>query len=223
MDFLKPYKREDYTAFFAGTLLPDDFENCDEKLDVSIKTDYIKKLTKIGESKSFDLKVFEVVHESEYDPRIMLSKEIFRILARLGIEKSLVIFSSRNSENFRLSLVTISIKFDESNKIVKEYSNPRRYSFFLGPGAKAKTPKQYLDTQANRPKTFPELLKRFSVEAVTDEFYDNFSPIFEDIAESVRKRSKKDRNGSRCERFHAAFRNKDNIYRFPAKEGVDWK
>jgi len=191
MDFLKPYKREDYTAFFAGTLLPDDFENCDEKLDVSIKTDYIKKLTKIGESKSFDLKVFEVVHESEYDPRIMLSKEIFRILARLGIEKSLVIFSSRNSENFRLSLVTISIKFDESNKIVKEYSNPRRYSFFLGPGAKAKTPKQYLDTQANRPKTFPELLKRFSVEAVTDEFYDNFSPIFEDIAESVRKRSKR--------------------------------
>ncbi|OGF46492.1 MAG: hypothetical protein A2452_04325 [Candidatus Firestonebacteria bacterium RIFOXYC2_FULL_39_67] len=190
IDFKKKYDRTEYKEFFRDGLLPDDYtESRDEDITRPHSYSYIKNVVKLGEYKPWDLKVYEIEHESENDPRVSLSKETFKMMISYGVENALVIFTSRNSDNFRLSLVTINLKFEEGTKIVREFSNPRRLSFFLGPDAKPKTPKQFL-TGREKPKTFNELLKRFSIEAVTDEFYNEFSPKFDNIAESVKKSSK---------------------------------
>src|SRR3989339_401660 len=170
IDFKKKYDRTEYK------------ESRDEDITRPHSYSYIKNVVKLGEYKPWDLKVYEIEHESESDPRVSLSKETFKMMISYGVENALVIFTSRNSDNFRLSLVTINLKFEEGTKIVREFSNPRRLSFFLGPDAKPKTPKQFL-TGREKPKTFNELLKRFSIEAVTDEFYNEFSPKFDNIAE----------------------------------------
>jgi len=60
----------------------------------------------LGESKSLDLYVYEFEHESERDPRITITKEIFRFIRDYLKDRILAIVKSRNSNNYRLSLVT---------------------------------------------------------------------------------------------------------------------
>ena len=68
-----------------------------------------------------------------------------------------------------------------SSRIQHVYSNPRRYSFLLGEGAHVKTPRQFLfelgqvreRKDKNKRYTLKEdLFSRFSVEALTQQFYD---------------------------------------------------
>ena len=118
IDFKKKYDRTEYKEFFRDGLLPDDYtESRDEDITRPHSYSYIKNVVKLGEYKPWDLKVYEIEHESENDPRVSLSKETFKMMISYGVENALVIFTSRNSDNFRLSLVTINLKFEEGTKI----------------------------------------------------------------------------------------------------------
>ena len=111
------------------------------------------------------------------DPRVSLSRETFRLLAQYSIKRALIIFTSKKSANFRLSLVTIDLKWQEGKRVQKEYSNPRRYSFFLGPDSKIHTPEEYL-SKKGRVKDFDDLKNRFSIEVVNKEFYTAIAFLF---------------------------------------------
>ena len=58
----------------------------------------------------------------------------------------------------------------QKGKIGQTLSNPRRFSFFLGPNAKINTPNQFL-VQQGIVKDFIDLQERFSIEVVNREFY----------------------------------------------------
>lgn len=180
-DFRKPYKRNIYLDFFKNQFLPEDFMDCDEKIVLSYKSDFVQDVVKIGEVRSLDLNIYEIKHTSENDPRISLSKFSFRLLAQYGQKSALIFFISKNSQNFRLSLVTIDLKWEEGKRVKKEYSNPRRYSFFLGPDAKTHTPYEYL-IRKGRVKDFDDLKERFSIEVVNKEFYTKIALCFSELA-----------------------------------------
>ncbi|MBI5807181.1 MAG: N-6 DNA methylase [Ignavibacteriales bacterium] len=169
MNFNNPYSREAYKEFFQNQFLTDDFKIYEEKLSFEFTPQYLKSAFVIGEDKSLELKVLEVLHDSENDPRVGLSKDIFRLMSSYGYKRALVLLHSSKSKNYRLSLATIELSL-EGSKIKKEYSNPRRYSFFLGQDAKVKTPYNFLISKG-RVKDFEDLLSRFSVEVVTKQFY----------------------------------------------------
>ena len=138
MDFRQPYHQDTFLEFLKDNFLPNDFKISKEKInltDLSFKPEHIQKIELLGEVPSLDLKIYEIHHEFENDPRVTLSRETFRILANFGTRKSLVSYVSSKSPNYRFSLITIDLKM-EGIKVTKEYSNPRRYSFFL-----ARTPK----------------------------------------------------------------------------------
>ncbi|MDH7604895.1 MAG: hypothetical protein QHH13_08360, partial [Melioribacter sp.] len=183
MNFNNPYSREAYKDFFQNQFLTDEFKISEEKLSFEFTPQYLKSAFVIGEDKSLELKVLEVLHDSENDPRVGLSKDIFRLMSSYGYRRALVLLHSSKSKNYRLSLATIELSL-EGSKIKKEYSNPRRYSFFLGPDAKVKTPYNFLISKG-RVKDFEDLRKRFSIEAVTDDFYNEFKPNFDRLSESV--------------------------------------
>ncbi len=183
MNFNNPYSREAYKDFFQNQFLTDDFKISEEKLSFEFTPQYLKNAFVIGEDKSLELKVLEVLHDSENDPRVGLSKDIFRLMSSYGYKRALVLLHSSKSKNYRLSLATIELSL-EGSKVKKEYSNPRRYSFFLGPDAKVKTPHNFLISKG-RVKDFEDLRKRFSIEAVTDDFYNEFKPNFDRLSESV--------------------------------------
>lgn len=169
MNFQNPYIPADFINFLQNNFLTDDFISYEESLTIESNPKYFIKAELIGKDDTLNLVVCEIEHNSEHDPRVGLSKELFRLMADYGYRKALVIFYSKKSQNYRLSLATIDLK-NEDNKVKKEYSNPRRYSFFLGPDAKVHTPYAFL-IKKGKVKSFDDLQSRFSIEVVNKEFY----------------------------------------------------
>ncbi|MFO7891813.1 MAG: hypothetical protein R6V04_15910 [bacterium] len=182
MNFNQSYNRQQYLSFFRDDLLPEDLEIFEEKVDLDFQTKYIQDVVKIGESPYLEMNVYEITHKSENDPRISLSRESFRLLSQYGIKRALVLFVPENQTiNYRLSLITIDLKWEEGTQVKKEYSNPHRYSFFLGPGAKTHTPENYL-LKKGRVKDFEDLKDRFSIEVVNKDFYIEIACLFTELA-----------------------------------------
>ena len=179
--------------------MPEDFEAYDERIEVGIQPKFIQNIVKIGEVRSLEMNVYEVNHRSENDPRISLSRDSFRLLAHYGIKRALILFISENSLNYRLSLVTIDLKWEEGMRVKREYSNPRRYSFFLGPETKTHTPETYL-IKKGRVKDFDDLKERFSLEIVNKDFYTQIAILFTKLAGGERTigRTQFDEKGSLC-------------------------
>ena len=182
MDFSQPYNQDTFLKFLKDNFLPNDFVISKEKInltDLSFKPERIQKIELLGEVLSLDLKIYEIYHESENDPRVTLSRETFRIMANYSTKKALILFYSKNSPNYRFSLTTIDLKLEDT-RVTKEYSNPRRYSFFLGPDARVHTPCDFL-IKKGRVSDTKDLLSRFDVEIVTKEFFSKYKGLYENV------------------------------------------
>lgn len=175
IDFKNVYNQQDLLSYL-NEYLPD-FEPQEEELQLNKKCKYIKSVVQLGKSKKLDLNIYEIDHISENDPRVTLSKEAFSILREYIARKSLVVFKNESTQNYRLSLITFQSTWESGNKIKTEFSNPRRYSFFLGPDAKVKTPTRFL-IEKGKLIDFEDLKKRFSLEVVNKEFYKDISEQF---------------------------------------------
>lgn len=180
----KPYDREVFLAFLRESFLPDDAEFGDEKKSTGLKYNYITGAIELCRIGSIGCTVIELHHVSDGDPRVGLSRDTFRLMSEFGIEKALVAFVSPNSANWRFSLVTIDLAIGDG-KIQKTYSNPRRYSYYMGPDAKTRTPELYLGKKG-RVKDFDDLKGRFSVEVVNREFYREIALAFTRLAGGTR-------------------------------------
>ncbi len=179
IDFQSPYKRSEYLKFLKTSLLPEDFEDTDE--DLNYRTEHIQSSCKIGNVPSLDLTIYELHHKSENDPRVSISRDAFRLLSQYGKSRALIFFTSKKQDNFRFSLVTVDLKWEEGKRVTKEYSNPKRYSFYLGPDTKTHTPEEYL-VKKGRVKDFDDLKNRFSIEVVNKDFYTKIALAFTYLA-----------------------------------------
>lgn len=183
MKFNEKYNQENFLTF-SENFLPEDFVVREE--DILIKKDRYKEITKakvLGFCKSLDLHVLEMDHTRENDPRITIATDAFKILADHWIHRALVVFKNDNGENYRFSYLTITLDLNDKNKVTKRYSNARRYSFYLGPQAKVKTPQQQL-VKKGKIKDIEDLLSRFSVEVVNKEFYFEVANFFDELVSS---------------------------------------
>lgn len=183
-DFQQPYDRKNAIDFLQHTFLPDDFVHSEEAIEPEFTPQYAKKTTLLGKVSSLKLVVYEIRHHSENDPRVGLSRDAFRLLAEYGYSRALIFFTSKSSENYRFSLVTVELKKKAATGTAREYSNPRRYSFFLGPDCKVHTPQQYL---SERIKDLDDLKGRFSIEVVNKEFFTRIALLFTQLTGGSRK------------------------------------
>jgi adenine-specific DNA-methyltransferase len=172
------YQREDWIDFLQSKFLPNDFKLKKQAIDIEFKSRYIKPQAYwIGDCGSLDdLAIIEISHASENDPRIGLSRDAFRLMAELNLSKALFFFVSDNSPNYRFSLITLDLKL-EGTGVKYSFSNPKRFSFFLGNDAKIKTPQSFL-FHGGRVRDFEDLQSRFSVEVVNKEFYQEIQRMF---------------------------------------------
>jgi len=177
-DLSTNYSREYWIDFLQNEFLPNDFSLRREKIEIDFKSKYIKpKAYWIGDCESLgDLAIIEVSHASEKDPRIGVSRDAFRLMAEHGLSKALFFFLSDNSKNYRFSLITLDLKLEGKN-IKYLYSNPKRFSFYLGEDAKLHTPQEFL-FEKGRINNFEDLQSRFSIEIVNKEFYGAIQRLF---------------------------------------------
>ncbi len=180
MKLNEKYQSEAFFDFIQD-FLPEDLSLHEE--DIVINKDRYKEINKakiLGFCESLDLHVLEMEHSRDKDPRVAIATDAFKILADHWIHRALVIFKNNDTENYRLSYLTISLDLNEKNKVVKTYSNARRYSFYLGTQAKVKTPEQQL-IKKGRVKDAEDLLSRFSVEVVNKLFYLEVAKFFDEL------------------------------------------
>ena len=175
----------DRTAFcnFINDFLPDDLIPEQRNIDISnYKQNFLISATRLGKCKSLELEVYEVKHSSLHDARVGLSKDAFNLLLHHSLcNRALIAFVPSEGEQWRLSLLEMSADIkDSTNRIKRSYSNPRRFSHLLGHGGTFATPLKYLvelgsiapRREGNKQLTAVEdLFSRFSVEALTKEFY----------------------------------------------------
>lgn len=176
MEFNRTYNRQEFVNFLQNSFLPEDFIPVTTPVEFRTKMKYTTQAIKLGSSDSLDLVVYEVKHNSKNDARVSLSKEAFRMLADEMEDRALLIFVPEdNNDNFRFSLIEITLEAkDDSARITRNYSNPRRYSYFLGKGIAYYTPNKYLN-EKGRVVNAEDLRSRFSVEVLTKEFYQELS------------------------------------------------
>ena len=175
MDFSKRYDRDEFMKFLQNEFLPEDVSfTTDPEAEKQEKTKYIKAITKLGTCPSLRLAVYEARHTSPNDARVGLSKEIFRFMGNKRERRALVLFVPEgNGANYRFSLISIDLHETEDGKIQHGYSNPRRYSYYLGEGVAHRTPDDYLKKRS-RVKDADDLTSRFAVEILNKAFFDEY-------------------------------------------------
>lgn len=180
----KPYSRESFEDFLEF-FLPEDFVLKLEDLNLDAKYKTIKSGKILGQCDSLGIKVIELEHEKEGDPRVLLAQEAFKILAENFTKKALVVFKGGSSQNWRLSFMTMQFEIKEGNKLSRTYSNPRRKSFFLGVDSRIATPNNFL-VNKGKVKDIIDLESRFDVEIVTKEFFSKYKKLFDILLEHLK-------------------------------------
>ena len=195
MNFDQPYNRHEFVNFLRQNFLPEnDFVQEETPVAFPTQTQYCCDMaTRLGSSKSLGLDVYEIRHHSKSDARVGMSKEAFRLLYAEGKQCALVIFLPEDStDNYRFSFIEITLHQDEdSSRVKKTYSNPRRYSYYLGKGVAWHTPNKYLNKK-NRVTSIEDLRNRFSVEVLTKSFYQELSDWYAWAIDEIRFPNKLD-------------------------------
>lgn len=190
MSFLqKRYLRDDFLRFLNDDFLPD-FVADNRPVRVHDKS-LLKNVQKLGDSNSTGVSIFEAIcDDSDHGKRVAITQDAFRVLRDTATRNALVVFYSEKSSNWRLSLLTSSFDLDNKGKVITKLSNPKRYSYLLGPDAKTVTPYKYL-VSTGKVNDFDDLRQRFSVEVVNKEFYSSVAELYTKLVGGKRKNGAK--------------------------------
>lgn len=172
MNLNEKYNRDQFISFLKEIFLQD-YQSDLRPISTS-NYQSIDKAYSLGSSSSLDLQVFEFEYSGSFNKRIALAKDAFQIMKQSAVFQALAIFYSPESDDWRLSLMTVNPQRTDRGGVSLDYSNPRRYSFFLGPNAKVNTPTRFL-LKKGFIVDFEDLKSRFSLEVVNKEFYKEIS------------------------------------------------
>ena len=183
-DFSKKYNREEFLTFL-NTFLPNDLVLKEEFYKNQKEINLIKNICRLGKVKSLkELSILEIEHSSENDPRITLTKEVFKILKNLSINNALVIFFSPESIKYRFSFIESFLEWETDTRVSKKFSKPKRFSFLLGQDEKLHTPYNQLKEKV---VDYKDLKNRFNVEIVNEEFFNQYKDLYINLHESLKK------------------------------------
>lgn len=96
------------------------------------------------------------------------------------------IFCYRDNESvLRFSYVSQTFTFGEDGKMAKEETDTKRFTYILGEGHRSRTAIGQFENLKSSSQTLKDLTKAFSLDAVSDRFFDDYKEVYEDIVEYV--------------------------------------
>ena len=203
--FNKAFDEAKFTNFIQNLL--NDFEIKPYKASGNTiwedQRDHISYYKRIGkyidpEGEALDVLLIQVKNVSKLErARTALRNFVIKHLNNFEKDYALVAFYSKDDEGFdwRFSFVKREIQsyMDEKTqkvKMRKEFTPAKRYSFLVGVYEKSHTAKTQLlpllQNIANNP-TIAELEKAFSIERVTDEFFEQYKNLYIKVYEHFEK------------------------------------
>ena len=95
-------------------------------------------------------------------------------------------FCYRQNEGvLRFSYVSESYSIAEDGTLQKESTDTKRYTYLLGEGHRSRTAIQQFEKLRDSSLTLKDLAKAFSVDAVSDMFFDGYKKQYEDIIQYI--------------------------------------
>ncbi|EFO28822.1 Eco57I restriction endonuclease [Roseibium sp. TrichSKD4] len=186
------YEKEEKKAS-SGTYIPEAFQDGIHSY---------KRLAKFTDPEGLEIDVLAVKvprRNTLENARTMQRNFIARYLngSRGGNMKdaALVAFYSDDCEDWRFSLVRMDYVLDEEKqKVRKELTPARRYSFLVGKHEKTHTARRQLlpVLQSNTETTLSELEAAFNIETVTKEFFEKYKALYLSLKEALEKHLEKD-------------------------------
>ena len=178
---------ESKSNFYTGNLIWDDYK------------EHINTYKRIGkyidpEGEALDVLLVEVKSVTKLErARTVLRNFVIKHLSKFEKDYALVAFYSKEDDgaDWRFSFIKLEYKseLDEEKgkvKTKKEFTPAKRYSFLVGKHEKAHTAKNQLlpllQNIANNP-TIEELEAAFSIEKVTDEFFNQYKDLYIKLSE----------------------------------------
>ena len=181
----RPYSKETFDEFLKD-FLPDFTK--DERPVRTPDKSILTEVTQLGTSNETDLTVLEAeCEETDSKKRIAITQAAFKVLRDHSIRNALIAFHD-GADQWRLSLLTSTLELKDG-KVIKKDSNPRRYSYLLGIGAKTRTPHKYL-VEKGSVLDIKSLQERFSVEVVNKQFYEAIADLFTKLVGGERGRTR---------------------------------
>lgn len=206
--FNASFSEEKFTLFIKNLLNDIDTTRYNEYRGNLIKDaykDHIRQYKRIGKytdpnGDALDVLIVEVKDQTKLDKtRTSLRNFVISHLDSFEKDYALVAFYSNSDHgaDWRFSFVKLEYKTEVKEgklKQSKELTPAKRYSFLVGEHEKAHTAKKQLlpllENVYNNP-TLEELEEAFSIEKVTDEFFEQYKALFLGLTEQFDK----DQNG----------------------------
>lgn len=186
ISFDKAYNREIFRGFLRE-FLPNDTIFFEKAIEVEKSFKEFKNITIIGNNKRLkDLYIIEIEHNFFERSRSLITREIFRFLSKNLYSNVLLISLNKKEPNFRFSLILSDLEWKNEKSVKKVFSNPKRLSFVLGLECKVHTPKKQL-LSLGKVKDFNDLFSRFDIEVVSEEFYENYKNLFDNLVNYLYK------------------------------------
>jgi len=103
-------------------------------------------------------------------------------------------YYNKNANDWRLSFISKNAYWDDEGKIVKKETAPKRYTFVLGKNESIKTALQRIQPLINSAKhgspiKIDDLLRAFSVQKISKEFFSEYKGNYEAFSEFLGSRS----------------------------------
>lgn len=169
----EPYSKELFDTFL-NDFLPD-YQKDERQVRTPDKS-ILTEVTQLGTSRDVNITVLEAeCEETDTNKRIAITQAAFKVLRDHSIRNAIIAFHD-GADQWRLSLLTSTLDIKDG-KVIKKDSNPRRYSYLLGVGAKTVTPYKYL-VEKGKVEDIKQLQERFSVEVVNKQFYASIADLF---------------------------------------------
>lgn len=181
MNLRESYNRETFQSYLRNMV--SDFSPNLQSL--SNLPEGFKEGAILGSSGKLDLSVLEIEIQSNLNSRITITRSAFKLMSTHGLFRALVVFKSTNEDQWRISLVTSTPQY-KAGRIELALSNPKRFSHVVGPKTAVKTAEKYL-LNGGTFNSFPDLLSRFSIETVNNDFYSLIANLYDEFIEEQKK------------------------------------
>ena len=206
MRFDKEYSREEWTKYLGDNFkyeygsIPNQNSIIEKYIDC-LDDSNNRAIVWLGDlNVDEDIGVYEIrIKNTKTGSRVKISKictDIIKSGNRNSFGKGIffILYSNENEKAYRISYVKYDKKVNENFEVKKDLSDPKRFTYLLGEGAKVKTAQSRLNKEAF--SSVKKIEEAFSVEPVNKEFYKGIKISFDKIYKDVLKNFENEENAS---------------------------
>lgn len=106
-------------------------------------------------------------------------RELLRNVYKYDVDGAIVVFVQ--DEKWRLSFISEIKVLNDEGEIIKQATEPKRYTYLLGKDEKIRTPSDRLSKLTGKAISLQDMLNAFSVEALNEEFYNIVQSFFYEL------------------------------------------